>query len=156
MLRGAGDGARADRQRRSWIMRRFASLVFCLALAAGAARAQAPLTVEGCGAPLSAKIESEADFANIGADPAQFRTVAAPKFLAAIGAFCQGSPKQQALVASRVTGIVFTPAPGGEDDVTAYLLGKNLHLEILDPEYHAGPFRKVLAAALAKGPIARH
>jgi hypothetical protein len=135
-------------------MRIFANLVFCLVLAAGAARAQAPLTVEGCGAPIPAKIENEADFANIGADPVQFRQGAAPKFLAAIGALCRTSPKHQALVASRVTSIVFTPAPGGEEDVTAYLLSKTLHLEIFDPAYHAGPFRKALAAALEKGPMA--
>jgi hypothetical protein len=137
-------------------MRMFASLVLCLVLAAGTARAQVLLTVKGCGAPISAQIENEADFANIDADPVQFCQVAAPKFLAAIGALCRTSPKQQALVASRVTSIVFTPAPGGEEDVTAYLLGKTLHLEILDPAYHAGPFRKVLAAALEKGPLAPH
>jgi hypothetical protein len=152
-LRRAGEAARLDIAE-GWVMRIFASLVLCLVLAAGAARAQVPLTVEGCGAPLPAKIDNEDDFSNIGADAAQFRKVTAPKFLAAIGELCRSSPKHQALVASRVTSIVFSPAPGGEEDVTAYLLGKTLHLEIFDPAYHAGPFRKALAAALEKGPMA--
>ena len=135
-------------------MRFLASLVFCLLLA-GAARAEAPFTVEGCGVPLSAKIEAEDDFVNIGADAAKFRTVSAPKFLAGIGELCRSSAKHQALVASRVTNIVFRPAPGGEQDITVYLLGKTLYLEVLDPAYHAAPFRKALATALEKGSVAK-
>jgi uncharacterized protein YecT (DUF1311 family) len=135
-------------------MRFWASLVFCLVWAV-AAHAEAPLTVEDCGVPLSAMIDDEDNFANIGADAAKFRSVSAPKFLAGIGELCRGSAKHAALVASRVTNIVFRPAPGGEQDVTVYLLGKTLNIEFVDPVYHAAGFRKALATGLENGSVAK-
>jgi hypothetical protein len=107
----------------------------------------APLTVQGCGKPISVELVEPEKVKKAGIDIALFRKNEAASYARALEAICKAEPKYRELAQQNVRKIQLVADPGATEP-TPYLDGAVLIIEFAGGAFDAREFASELKRAI--------
>ncbi len=128
----------------------FAALLIAAPLATTALAASpdfAPLTIQGCGKPISVELMEPDKVKQSGIDIAQFRKNEAATYAKTLESICKSEPKYRDLAQQNVTKIQLVTDPSATEP-TPYLDGTTLIIEFAGGKFDAREFADELRRAI--------